>query len=196
MEDIAVLRMIRRALILEYLTLVWNGIGTAILAFASWEAGSIALAGFGLDSLVEILASVVVVWELKGTGLGREKKALRIICVAFFSLAAYVLAQSMRSFLAASRPETSPLGIVWLALTVVTMLLLALGKARTGAVLGNDVLKTEARVTLVDAFLAASVLLGLVLNALLGWWWADPLAGLVLVVYGLIEGRHAWNAGS
>lgn len=140
---------------------------------------------------IEIGAFAVVVWELKGTGQGREKRALRLIGSVFFALAVYVFLSSSRSLWLHARPATSPLGMVWLALTCAVMLLLAAGKARTGAQLNNPVLQSEACVTVVDALLAASVLLSIALSALFGWWWADPLAGFVLVFYGIKEGRHA-----
>ena len=193
MSDSQDSRLIRRGLLLEYLTLGWNVVGSVVVFAAAWRARSVALAGFGLDSLVEIVASVVVVWQLKGTGRGREKLALRAIGVAFFLLAAYVLVQAFYVIMFADKSEPSSLGIIWLTLTVVTMLLLALGKSRTGRALGNEVLKAEARVALGDAYLAASVLAGLTLNAAFGWWWADPVASLVIVGYGLKEGRHAWK---
>jgi divalent metal cation (Fe/Co/Zn/Cd) transporter len=156
----------------------------------------VALAGFGIDSLIEIFASVVVVWQLRGGGKQRERLALRLIGIAFLALALFVLVQSVRTFLTQAHPFTSPLGMVWLAATVAAMLLLAWGKHRTGKQLDNPVLLTESRVTLVDAYLAASVLVGLALNALLGWWWADPLAGLVIVYYGIREGLHACRESS
>jgi divalent metal cation (Fe/Co/Zn/Cd) transporter len=189
-------RLLRRGLGLEYITLGWNVIGVVVVIWAALKANSVALAGFGLDSLVEIGASTVVVWELTGTGKNRAKKALRLIGAAFFALAVYILFQSARTLYLHVRPGTSPVGIAWLVLTLIAMLLLAAGKTRTGALLGNPVLQTEGRVTLVDAYLAGSTLLGLVLNALLGWWWADPLAGLVIVFYGFKEGRHAWAEGT
>jgi len=152
----------------------------------------VALAGFGLDSLIKIFASVVVVWQLSGTASQtRERRALKLIGAAFIALAVYVLAQSTYTLLSLAHPGPSPGGIAWLALTLVAMLALAWGKARTGAALGNPVLQTEARVTLVDAYLAGAVLVGLLLNAVLGWWWADPVAGLVIVYYGAREGWHA-----
>ena len=183
--------LLRRGLYLEVATLGWNVVGVGIVAAAAFTARSIALAGFGLDSLIEILASVVVVWELTGASERREKTALRIIGWAFFALAIYILVQSAVVLGAGARPHTSPLGIVWLTATLIAMLLLAWGKGRTGAALGNPVLKKESRVTLIDAALAAAVLCGLVLNAAFGWWWADPLAGLVIVYYGVKEGRAA-----
>jgi divalent metal cation (Fe/Co/Zn/Cd) transporter len=185
--------LLKRGLYLEYATLIWNVIGSVIVMVAALAAGSVALAGFGIDSLIEIFASVVVVWQLKGIGQHRERRALRLISVAFFALVIYVLFQSGRTLLMQQRPETSSVGIVWLAATLAVMLLLAWNKYRIGNQLNNVVLLTEARVTLVDAYLAAAVLVGLLLNSWLGWWWADPLAGLVIVYYGLREGLHAWR---
>jgi divalent metal cation (Fe/Co/Zn/Cd) transporter len=109
------------------------------------------------------------------------------------ALALYVLAQAAVLLATGARPAPSPGGIAWLALTCLAMLALAWGTARTGRALGNPVLQTEARVTLVDASLAGAVLLGLLLTAARGWWWADPLAGVVLVFYGAREGLHAWR---
>ena len=120
---------------------------------------------------------------------------MRIIAVAFVLLAIYIAAQSAITLLSRSRPGTSALGIAWLAATVVVMFALASGKRHTGR-LGNQVLQTEARVTVIDGCLAAAVLIGVVLNAAAGWWWADPLAALVLVVYALWEARHAWTDAS
>ncbi len=146
---------------------------------------------------MEIGASIVVIWQLHGIHDQRERRALRLISVAFFALALYISGQSAHTFLLRVHPGTSPWGILWLALTFVAMLALAAGKHATGTALDNPVLKTEARVTLVDAYLAGAVLLGLGLNSLFGWWWADPLAGLVIVFYGFREGIHAWKeAGS
>src|SRR6266545_1299232 len=148
--------LLKRGLYLEYITLGWNVVGVGIVLIAAWRAGSVALAGFGLDSLIEIFASLVVVWELNDIAHERRRHALRMIGIAF--------------------------------------LLLAWGKKVTGDALSNPVLKTEGRVTLVDALLAGAVLVGLVLNALFGLWWADPLAGLVIVYYGFKEGWHALHA--
>ena len=185
--------LLQRGLRLEYLTLGWNVVGSAIIIWSAVAAGSAALAGFGLDSLIEIFASLIVVWQLRGVNQNHERRALRLIGVAFIALALYVLVQSAYSLLSQARPAPSVVGILWLAATLIAMLLLAWGKARTGQQLGNPVLQTEARVTLVDAYLAAAVLIGLVLNAILGWWWADPLAGLVIVYYGAKEGWAAWS---
>jgi len=186
--------LIRRGLRLEYATLGWNVVGCIIVGVAAVAARSVALAGFGLDSLIEIFASVVVVWELTGTGKGRERVALRLIGTAFFVLAVYLLVQMAFTLIGQTHANHSPLGIVWLAATTLVMFALARGKETTGRALGNAVLTTEAHVTSIDAALAAAVLLGLLLNALAGWWWADPLAGLVIVYYGVREGIAAWRS--
>jgi divalent metal cation (Fe/Co/Zn/Cd) transporter len=184
--------LLRRGLALEYATLSWNIVGTVVVIAAALATSSVALAGFGLDSMVEIGASTVVIWQLKGTGgADREFRALRLIGFAFIALAIYVTAQTAYTVLTASHPDHSPLGIGWTAVTCVVMLALAAAKARTGRALGNRTLQTEARVTLIDAYLAASVFAGLLLNAVVGWWWADPVAGLVVVYYGIREAREA-----
>jgi divalent metal cation (Fe/Co/Zn/Cd) transporter len=182
--------LLRRGFALEYATLVWNVVGIVILASAAVKAESVALAGFGLDSLIEIGASLVVIWELTGTGEARRRKALRLIGAAFAALGVYLTVQSTMVLAAGFHPGPSPLGITWTAVTAATMFALAAGKARTGAALNNPVLTTEGRVTLIDGLLAAAVLLGLLLNSLARWWWADPLAGYVLVFYALREVRE------
>ena len=179
----------RRGLHLEYATLAWNVIGVPILVIAAIRSGSAAAAGFGFDSAIEIGASLVVVWELTGAPKEREALGLRLIGSAFIALAVYVSAQAAYTMIGGHHPGHSTLGIVWTAATCVVMLALARGKALTGTALGNPVLQAEGRVTLVDACLAAAVLVGLTLNALAGWWWADPLAGLVIVGYAIREAR-------
>lgn len=183
--------LLKRGLLLEYVTLGWNVVGVILVILAAYIAHSVALAGFGLDSLIEIFASVVVVWQLRGINLKREHQALRLIGFAFLALVLYILAQLVVTLLTRTHPATSLGGIVWIAATFIAMLLLALGKRLTGQKLHNEVLLTEGRVTLVDAYLAGAVLLGLLLNALVGWWWADPLAALVIVYYGIREAIHA-----
>ena len=174
-------KLIGLGLWLEYATLGWNVVGTVVVIAAANASGSVALMGFGLDSLIEIFASAVVVWQLKGIDKPeRERRALRLIGSAFFLLATYVLFRSMNALISGTHPATSAGGVTWLAATLVAMVLLAWGKERTGRELHNPVLMTESRVTYVDALLAAAVLLGLLLNVLLGWWWADPVAGLII----------------
>jgi len=181
------LRLLHRGFLLEYATLAWNVIGIVVLAVAALAARSVALAGFGLDSLIEIGASIVVVWELSNTGRDRQRRALRLIGVAFAALGAYLAVQSTVVLAVGFRPRHSPLGIVWTAVTAVVMFVLAAGKARTGAALDNPVLRTEGRVTLVDGLLSVAVLAGLLLNAGFGWWWADPVAGYILAGYAARE---------
>jgi divalent metal cation (Fe/Co/Zn/Cd) transporter len=188
--DAAQAALLRRGFVLEYVTLSWNVAGIVILAIATVAARSVALAGFGLDSLIEIGASTVVIWELSGTGEDRQRRGLRLIGYAFAALAAYLLVQSTVVLAIGYHPRHSVLGIAWTSVTAVAMFALAYAKARTGAALGNAVLQTEGRVTLIDGILATAVLLGLTLNAALGWWWADPAAGYVLVFYAAREVRE------
>jgi divalent metal cation (Fe/Co/Zn/Cd) transporter len=189
-DNVARQRLLRRGFALEYLTLSWNVVGIAVLAITAISARSVALAGFGLDSLIEIGASAVVVWELSGTGEARRRRALRLIGIAFALLAGYLAVQSTVMLVTGTHPKPSVGGIVWTAVTAVVMFALAFGKARTGAALANPVLVTEGRVTLVDGLLAVAVLAGLLCNAAAGWWWADPLAGYVLLGYAVREVRE------
>jgi divalent metal cation (Fe/Co/Zn/Cd) transporter len=183
--------LIHRALQLESATLAWNVVGTAILLVTAWAANSIALGGFALDSAVEVFASLVVVWQLSGASERRERRAMLLIGTAFFAVGAYVLVISLQSLISGPAARSSALGIAWVAATVVAMLLLARGKRIVGERLDNPVLVAESRVTLIDAALAIAVLLGLVANSALGWAWADPAAGLVIVYYALREGASA-----
>ena len=190
-ERSAQANLVRRGYVLESITLGWNVVGVVILVAAALAARSIALAGFGLDSLIEIGASTVVIWELSGADEERQRKALGLIGVAFLVLAAYLAVQSLIVLVARWAPQPSPVGIAWTGVTALVMFGLAAGKARTGRALGNPVLLTEGRVTFIDGILAVAVLVGLVLNSVLGWWWADPLAAYVLVYYAVREGRAA-----
>jgi divalent metal cation (Fe/Co/Zn/Cd) transporter len=186
--------LLHRGFVLEYVTLSWNVAGIVVLALAAVAARSVALAGFGLDSLIEIGASTVVIWELSGTGEERQRRGLRLIGYAFAALAVYLLAQSTAVLVTGYHPRHSVPGIIWTAVTAAVMFTLAAGKAQTGRALDNPVLQTEGRVTMIDAILATAVLLGLTLNAVLGWWWADPAAGYVLVFYAAREVREIFSA--
>jgi hypothetical protein len=141
--------LVRRGLALEWATLGWNVAGIIVLAFAAAAARSVALAGFGLDSLIEIGASIVVIWELSGTGQEGQRRGLRLIGYAFAALAAYLLVQSTVVLAAGYRPRHSIAGIIWTAVTAIVMFALVAGKARTGAALDNPVLRTEGRVTVI-----------------------------------------------
>ncbi|SDO33745.1 Cation efflux family protein [Nakamurella panacisegetis] len=179
---------------LEVGTLGWNVVGLVVLVLAAVGAGSVALAGFGLDSLIEIGASTVVLWELSGVGEERRHRALRLIGIAFVLLAVYLAVQSAAVLITGHHPRPSPLGIYWTAATAVVMFGLAAGKRRTGQQLSNPVLITEGRVTTVDGLLAVAVLVGLALNDLLGWWWADPVSALVIVYYAAREVREIFTS--
>jgi len=185
-------RVLRRGRLLEWATLGWNVVGLVVLAFAAIGARSVALAGFGLDSLIEIGASTVVLWELADLAQDRQRNALRLIGRAFIALAIYLAVQSSVVLAIGFHSHHSALGIGWTAATAMVMFALAAGKARTGTALDNPVLRTEGRVTAVDAILATAVLLGLALNATLGWWWADPAAAYLLVFYAVREARGAF----
>jgi divalent metal cation (Fe/Co/Zn/Cd) transporter len=184
--------LLRRGLRLEYATLAWNVAEVGFVFYAAVVARSVALAGFALDSCIEIFASLIVVERLRGsTDEAKERRAERKIGYAFFALAVYLTAQAVVTVAADIRPKPSRLGIAWLAATVVVMFSLAAAKLRTGRALKHVVLQTEAMVTMVDGALAAAILVGLALNAALGWWWADVAGGVVVVVYGVREGLHA-----
>ena len=180
-------RLVRTGIGLEAITLAWNVVGVAVLAVLAYASASVALLGFGLDSLIEIFASIVVIWELTGVDERRQRLALRLIGVAFALLAVYLLVQAAVALVAGHRAAPTPAGAGWTAATAAAMFALAFGKARVGRRLGNRVLITEGRVTLVDGILACSVLVGIALNGVFGWWWADPVAGLVIVVYAVRE---------
>lgn len=188
-------QLLRRGVALERVTLAWNVAGIVVLAFAAVQARSVALAGFGLDSLIEIGASTVVLWELSGSGEDRQRRALRLIGAAFVALSGYIAIQSVLVLTTSFHPHHSPLGILWTAVTAAVMFILAAAKARTGAALGNPVLSTEGKVTFVDGVLAVAVLIGLALNAVAGAWWADPLAGFVIVAYGVKEAGAIFTGG-
>lgn len=160
------------------------------MAVLAITASSVALAGFGLDSFIEIGASTVVLWELSGTGEARQRRALQLIGVAFVLLAVYLLAQSLIALLSDHHASPSVGGIIWTGVTAVIMFTLAALKGRTGRALGNPVLLTEGRITSIDGLLAVAVLLGITLDLVLGWWWTDPVAGFVIVYYAIREAIH------
>jgi divalent metal cation (Fe/Co/Zn/Cd) transporter len=187
-------RLLSRGRLLEAATLCWNIVGVFVLAFAAVEARSVALAGLGLDSLIEIGASTVVLWELADVNQERQRRAMRLIGIAFVFLAAYLAIQSTVIIVIGFHPRHSRIGIVWTAFTAAVMFGLAAGKARTGAALNNPVLRAEGRITMIDGILATAVLVGLILNAVAGWWWADPLAGYVLLYYALREARESLSS--
>jgi divalent metal cation (Fe/Co/Zn/Cd) transporter len=178
----------RRALRLEYLTMAWNAVEGTLAIVTGLLARSVALTAFGLDSSVEVFASAVAAWQLRGASDRRERLALRLIGACFLVVAAYVGVQAVRHLLDRRRAGTSPAGVVLTAAAAVIMSALGLSKRRIGRVLGSSVLQAEARFSLVDAALSVTVLIGLVLNLAFRWWWADPAVALVLALYSLREG--------
>ena len=164
--------------------------GIAAIA-AGVLAGSVALVAFGLDSSVEVFASLAVLWELNGADRSRERRALRLIGGGYLVVSVYVAYDAIRALLSGDRPAASPLGMVLLAGTVVVMGVLGVAKLRVGRAMGSATVQADGRFSLVDAALAGAVLLGLVLTATLGWWWADAVLALVVAVFALREGIEA-----
>jgi len=192
-------RLEKRALRLEMLTIGWNSLEAIVAVTAGVVAGSVALTGFGGDSVIEVFAAAIVASRLAATIRGREPDearehlALRVIACTFFVLAAFVTLSGARDLLTQSKPETSPIGIAITSLSLVVMPLLARAKRRTGMALGNRLVVADAKETALCAYLSASTLLGLALYATLGWWWADPAAGFVIAAFAVKEGREAWE---
>lgn len=189
--------LLRRALILEYVTIAWNSVEFFITVGLGLAAQSLALVAFGLDSLIELFASAVLVWHLRvhhTPGLdARVERALRLVALAFAVLGVYLLASSTRSVIAGDRPESSMLGIAYLGLTAIVMFSLSRLKHATSAQLESEPLRAEASMTTLDSILAFGILCALALNATLDWWWADPLAAGVVGVVALREAREAWE---
>lgn len=183
----------RRARWLAFATIGWNTIEAVVAVTAGAVAGSSALIGFGLDSAVEVSASTVALWYLAGVDEDREHRALRLIRVSFFALAVYITFDAGRDLLTGAKAETSTVGIVLAALSLVVMPLLARAKRRTGERLGSRALIAESAETQLCAYLSAILLAGLVLRATVGWTWADPLAALGIALLAAREGREAWR---
>jgi divalent metal cation (Fe/Co/Zn/Cd) transporter len=198
MKPVANVRLRRRGLRLEYVTITWNVLEAIVAVAAGVAAGSIALVGFGFDSTIEVFAAIVVVWQLRSDQRGgvdeeRERRALRLIAVTFFALAAYVTVEAIRDLTADIEPNTSVVGIVLASLSLVVMPTLAVAKRRTGQQLGSATLVADSTETFLCSWLSAILLIGLVLNATVGWAWADPLAGLGIAFLAAREGLEAWR---
>ena len=188
-------RLRRRGFWLEYASMAWMTVEAVVAITSGFVASSIALIGFGLDSVIEFFAAAVVVWQLRGAvSEERETRALRLIGVTFFALAAYLAVESISDLVSQTRPEQSPPGIVVTAAALVVMPLLAVAKRRTGQILDNRTLIADAAESAFCALTSAAALLGLGLNAWLGWWWADPAAALVIAALAVREGIEAWEA--
>ena len=188
--------LVRRGLRLEILTLVWNSLEAVVAIVAGWIAGSIALIGFGLDSVIESASGAVLLWRLhRDADPARrehvERRALQLVGWSFFVLAAYVAFDASRSLWLRETPDRSTVGIALASLSLVVMPLLARAKRRIAARIASRALHADSRQTDLCAYLSAILLAGLALNALLGWWWADPVAALLMVPIIAREGRDA-----
>jgi divalent metal cation (Fe/Co/Zn/Cd) transporter len=189
-------RLRRRGLWLEYASMAWMTVEAAVAIISGIIASSIALIGFGVDSVIEFFAATVVVWQLHGSvSEDRETRALRLIALTFFALATYLAIESITDLVSRHRPEQSTAGIAVTAAALVVMPLLALAKRRTGQELGSQALIADAAESAFCAFTSAATLLGIGLNAWFGWWWADPAAALVIAGLAVKEGIEAWETG-
>jgi divalent metal cation (Fe/Co/Zn/Cd) transporter len=179
---------------LAYATAGYNLIEGIVAVAAGAAASSTALLGFGLDSFIEVSSALVVIWQFRSrVPESRERLALRLIAVSFFALAAWVTIDATRSLLASEQAETSPVGIGIAAVSVVVMPLLVWVKRRTGRELGSATVVADSTQTMLCTYLSAIVLIGLLANAALGWWWADPVAALVIAAVAIREGIEAWR---
>jgi divalent metal cation (Fe/Co/Zn/Cd) transporter len=185
--------LVRRARLLAWVGLAWHGIEAAVAIGAGVIAGSVALIGFGADSLIELAAGLVVLWRLAAARAITERRAQQMIAVSFYLLSAYVAVEAVSSLIAGDRPGVSWIGIGLSVLTLATMPLLARAKARAAEGLGSSATKSESRQTMLCAYLSAGLLVGLGLNALLGWWWADPITALGIAAVAFKEGQDAWR---
>ncbi len=190
-------RLQRRALRLEYGTIAWN-VGEAALTLALGAvASSLALIGFGAVSVVEVFASLVVVWHLipghETDRPHRTRLALRLVGIAFGVLAVALALVAISDLTSGRRPDESPWGIAYLVLAAAVMFGLARVKRATAEQLDSEPLRSEATMTLLDGFLATATLIGLALNAVAGWWWADPAAALIVAVAAANEARENWE---
>jgi divalent metal cation (Fe/Co/Zn/Cd) transporter len=188
--------LVQQAKLLAWLGIGWHAIEAAVAVAAGLLAGSIALVGFGADSLVESFAGFTLIWRFgasRARSESAEVRAQRLIGASFFLIAGYVAVEAIRSLIGAEHPDVSYVGIALAAVTLLTMPPLAAAKARLGERLGSSATKSEGRQNLLCAYLSAALLVGLGANAILGWWWADPVTALLIAGVALNEGREAWR---
>lgn len=190
------LRAAGRARALSWLSLVWMGAEGALAITAGIMAGSIALIGFGIDSAIEGVASLVIVWRFTGHRLlshAAEERAQRLVAIQFFLLAPYVAVEAVRHLTTAHEVETSVLGMALTATSLVGMPFLGVAKQRLADTLGSSATRGEGAQNLLCAYLAGAVFLGLAGNAVLGWWWLDPIAALLIAGIAVREGLETWR---
>ena len=183
----------QRAVALAWLTVVWNAIEAVVSIAAGWAAGSLVLIGFGLDSTIEVASALVIIWQFAGLSHDREQRALRLIALSFFALAGYVAFQAAIDLIAGSEAEPSMVGVALAAVSLVVMPVLALAKRSTGRRMGSATVTADSQQTVLCAYLSIVVLIGLLLNATLGWWWADPVAAVVIAMLAVREGVQTWR---
>jgi divalent metal cation (Fe/Co/Zn/Cd) transporter len=191
-EPAELARLTRRGFWLEYASMAWMTVEAAVAIASGIVASSIALIGFGLDSVIEFAAAATVVWQLRG-GEERESRAVRLIGVTFFVLAAYLAAESIHDLISRARPGQPVAGLIVTAAALVIMPSLAVAKHRTGKALNNLTLTADAAESAFCAVTSGTVLLGVGLNAWLGWWWADPAAALIIAALAAKEGMEVWE---
>jgi divalent metal cation (Fe/Co/Zn/Cd) transporter len=187
-------RLGRRAQLLAAASVAYNLVEAVVAITAGLVAGSVALVGFGLDSVVEVSSGLIILWQFRHPlPASRERMALRLMACSFVALAAYVGAESVRALVVGHDPESSPVGIGLAVASLVVMPVLSWAQRRTGKALGSNAVVADSTQTLLCTYLSAVLLVGLLLNATLGWSWADPVAGLVIAAIALKEGREAWR---
>jgi divalent metal cation (Fe/Co/Zn/Cd) transporter len=189
-------RLIRRAKTLSWLSLGWMTIEGAVAIIAGVVAGSVALVGFGIDSAIEGIASVIVIWRFTGARTfseAAERRAQKLVAVSFFLLAPFLAQDAVRTLIARDHPQTSIVGIVLSVGSVVFMPLLGRAKQRVGDELGSSATTGEGTQNLLCAYMATGVLAGLAANAIVGWWWLDPVVALVIAGLAVHEGRQSWE---
>lgn len=183
----------RRAVALAWITVIWNVIEAVVAIVAGRNAGSLALVGFGLDSTIEVASAAVIVWQFSSLDEERERRALRLIAVSFFALAGYVTVLAVFDLVARNEPESSGIGIALAVASLIVMPLLATAKRSTGRRLGSTSVTADSRQTWLCTYLSVVLLVGLLLNSTLGWWWADPMAALIIAALAIREGIEAWR---
>jgi len=187
-------RLGRQAQLLAATSVAYNVVEAVIAITAGVVAGSVALVGFGLDSVVEVSSGLIILWQFRHRmPEAREQQALRLMAFSFFALAAYVAFESVRALIGGHKPDPSPVGIGLAITSLLTMPFLSWAQRRTGKQLGSNAVVADSTQTLLCTYLSAVLLAGLVLNATLGWAWADPIAGLVIAAVAVKEGREAWR---
>jgi len=186
--------LVRRARMLAGASVAYNVVEAVVAIGSGRLAGSTALVGFGLDSTVEVMSGLVILWQFgHAVPEEREHRARRLIAVSFFALAAYVTVESVRTVVAREQPDTSVVGIALAALSLIVMPLLSRWQRRTGRELGSGAVVADGTQTLLCTYLSAVLLVGLLAAALLGWWWLDPVAALVIAGVAVREGRSSWR---